>query len=230
MTLYQPTLGILYALPMEMHQRDRDNYLCKDDSGNGFDFTLGAGSGTATIPTKIANRKGYTFDGGDYMQRANPTYSQTAITVFATVRIDRARKGGNCYVASHRSAAVFSWTLDTTGTNLRWICGSTAAASQALKAINDSHYDRLISLTGVYDPLSGSHLYVDGQRQASATTPLPPNDPATVSEALLLGKLYSTTSDMLLGAMYEFRLYNRALSPLEVQSLHYAVKRKLADV
>lgn len=54
-------------LPMTMATHDPTNARVLDVSGKGNHFTLGAGDGGATTPSKMATH-GYTFDGADYFK------------------------------------------------------------------------------------------------------------------------------------------------------------------
>lgn len=55
-------------LPFSLATHDVSNKRSLDVSGNNAHATWGDGSTTTTFPTKLANSRGYSFDGGDYMR------------------------------------------------------------------------------------------------------------------------------------------------------------------
>ena len=56
-------------LPMGMSEHDPDNVRTLDISGNGRHATFGDGVTPSTFPTKDGRRHGYGFDGGDYFRQ-----------------------------------------------------------------------------------------------------------------------------------------------------------------
>lgn len=229
MTLYRPTHSLVCGLPMTMAEHDTTNNRTLDASGSGQHFTFGNGSTESTYPWKIPNRKGYKItDSTQRFYLTSPTYSTSALTVFCALFIDGSRYGSTGTVASHRDASNLGFHLDFGATTFRWFTGGSAAANRADFTHSKAYFDRLISLTGVYD--GATKLFIDGQYRAAAATPLAPANPATITEPAFIGRYYAGTLLLTTATIFSFRIYNRALSPLEIQSMHYEVRRKLHTV
>ncbi len=63
--LYEQRATII--LPMRLQDHDPTNLRTLDVSGHGYHATFGDGVPPTTYPTKISGKRGYSFDGGDYL-------------------------------------------------------------------------------------------------------------------------------------------------------------------
>ena len=58
-------------LPMRLQDHDSTNLRTLDVSSHGYHATFGDGLTPTTYPTKISGKRGYSFDGGDYLKISN---------------------------------------------------------------------------------------------------------------------------------------------------------------
>ncbi len=64
--LYEQRATVI--LPMRLEDHDPTNLRTLDRSGHGYNATFGDGVTSTTYPTKITGKRGYSFDGGDYLR------------------------------------------------------------------------------------------------------------------------------------------------------------------
>jgi len=98
------------------------------------------------------------------------------------------------------------------------LSASSSVSINTSSAYNDGNWHHVV---GVYDPSGNFKIYVDGSQQATSSTSL---SMGNSSNALILGKKYDTSSDFFNGSLDQIRIFNKAVSALEVGTLYAEVQ------
>jgi uncharacterized repeat protein (TIGR01451 family) len=188
-----------------------------DQSGNGYDATL-----SATAWTAGKFDFGLSFNGaGSYgLTPAIPLTSAFSISAWANPAVTTQTSFAAIAETDQRTGLYLG--VDTTGTQYKFIvndaagssgtCGSSLGCAQGGAVTSGWHL-----VSGTYDG-AAAILYVDGAMVVSDTA----NTPMSASLPLEIGRC-SVTSAAWNGALDDLRLYNRALTALEVSSLYTLV-------
>ncbi|MFG2001285.1 LamG domain-containing protein [Spirillospora sp. NPDC048911] len=195
------------------------------NEGTGSTAEDTAGDHDATLvdnPTWTTGRSGSAlqFNGSNQYADTNAAILDTTgnYTVSAWVKLDRL--GGFATAVSQDGATNSAFFLQYSGADNRFafsFAGLRALAPTAPET------DRWYHLTGVRDAADGSlTLYVDGQKTATAAACL--GDASTGHTVIGRAQYGGNQVDYWPGALDEIRLYDRALSPTEVETLYKSTK------
>ena len=223
-----------FYLPMRAEQHDPVNVRTLDASGNGKNGTLGDGSTATTYPTKLT-RRGYSFDGGDYiaMPNSDPIWSGTAGYTIAMVindapgSVDRTIFGEGY---STSTTPIFRLRSQATaGQNLVVQLRSDALVNLLNNVLSDSEpFDGGHHTIIWTDEAGDAHLYVDGMEDAT--------DFSYVSSGLTLDRttigawISNAVAEQMTGEVLFCSSYTRKLTPTQVWDLHLSIIGRLNDV
>lgn len=211
------------AWEMTMEGHDPTNFRCLDFSGNGRHLTLGNGAG-ANEPTKLTQKRGYRNDGGNPYLRIPGALAWTSNAI--TLEMIVIANSGNATreLFSFRDAAnTAAFTLLTTA-GVRFYSGGTANANSALMPYSNTK-NGVMHVVGRYNGTNTS-VWVDGRKGTDATTPLSPA--ASIAQGPVLFQAYSIGGVQLLpGDIYLCRIWDVALTDIQIQELHRRAKREL---
>ncbi len=210
-----------FILPMTADCHDATNVRTLDVSGKGNHFTFGDGSTASTFPTKLA-RRGYSFDGGDYMTRAPVQTSGNTITVCALIDMTSIASEQSI-VSQDRTdgAAPVTFLLHNYSGNFQFYSGNASASSAA----NFPNQKGLSFLVGQYDGTS-TKIWRNLVAGTNAATPI-----ALAYNALdvsSIGRRANGTvklaagNNVLFAAVFPF-----ALTPLQVADLHLKLQKNI---
>ncbi len=208
---------------------DASGTTARDTSGNGNDGTLvgNAGWGTGTIVG------GLSLNGGSGYVRVPSTVNlekvTTAVTVCAWVKFgtnlayavgDMQSVARKVISETDNTAPYTSYDLvaqDAGGGTFRPRIAVTRASDSARgSCLGNAHaYGSWYHLAGVFDGTT-LRIYVNGTEEANAAFS---GTLLQTTQALCIGR-YGTVADPVNGLIDDFRLYNRALSAVEVQTLY----------
>ena len=227
MGLYNWRSKLLGDWPMRHADHDPVNTLSvnRGRAGTALDAVFGAGAAT---PTKLTYRRGYDFDGADYMDCSVGGYQLTTgeLSVMATLQTPPA---GVYYIYSWENAGVtLVARLITTATEYRFYVGNTAAVNIATAtranyavAVGQQH-----TVIGVHDG-TDTLLYLNGELAATAATPLAP---AATADPMRIGWRPDGGSNEYVGEMYHVGMADFALSPHQVAQYHREMMKRLHQI
>ena len=200
-------------------------YLPGLDYGNWYtdtikDYSGQANHGTIYGATPVRLPSGLwclDFDGTDDRVRIAeaPSIEITGnIAVMCWVKIDATVTGNPVMIGKFDTVTpvVMSYYLNySSATGIaNFYSGGTAAGNNASIAVSTGTW---LHIVGIYD--GATKIFVNGELKATATTPLAPK--ASPGSNLFIGIREDLTDDFL-GLIGEVRIYNRALTPLEIQN------------
>jgi hypothetical protein len=197
-----------------------------DSSGNGNNGTANGGA-SFTTSSKLGSHAG-TFDGdGDYTTISNDQSlnfdSDESFSVTAWVKLDT--QESNAAILSKTPAYdddQVNYALDQSD-SLGWKFvvsdgSGTGGHSDSIYGSKNYVTDRWVHLVGTYNASADKmNLYVDGQFQSSTTVT---NGPTSNSANLYIGSYY--TGNYFDGQIDEVAIYDRALSPEEIEMMYGA--------
>ena len=94
------------------------------------------------------------------------------------------------------------------------LSASSSVSINTSSAYNDGNWHQVVA---IYDPSGNFKIYVDGSQQATSSSSL---SMGNGSNALILGKKNDTSLDFFNGSIDQVRIFNTALTPLEVEALY----------
>lgn len=217
-------------LPMRSADHDPTNLRTLDVSGNDRHATFGDGSTPTTYPTKLGDRHGYEFDGADYM-------TVTGTGVFNAAGVTIAIEFWPEFKASDDVA---EYLCDSTSPNRYFIIKYNNATSNILQVFLGQTVISNISLA-TYSPywfkgrknilvVSGTSgntsAWLNGvQILANDTTAWTAKDPANIviGAAWDYGRFFN-------GQINSFRVWQRALTPLQIADLTIRAGIQVNDI
>ena len=185
--------------------------IVQDLSGNGLHGTF------AGDPTWTAGSDGpaITFDGtGDSIPLTSSLIKTPTVTVVAKVKMDSFVGAiGAGIVASNNSQ--LAWRLTTTTTNDTIKFSINAYNTDIAFGTSNLSTGTYYSLAGLYDG-TNVKVYVDGV----SGTPVAAAGPITYGVDFEIGRQFTTDTYAFEGDIEFVYIFNRALSPTEIQSLY----------
>lgn len=210
-------------LPMTMAEHDATNLRTLDVSGNGNHATFGDGSTSTTYPTKLAER-GYSFDGGDYLELASANSLESADD--ETVLFVGGEMSSSAYIYATRDGATggFSLFIDS-NSKLATIKGDTlqSAANTTIGNglfsgcfVRNANTQVDYYLNGIFDGSDSSltGVYTNSTRQLIGAR----GDGAGGAALFITGKILGIVR------------FPFALSPLQVADLHHEMMKGVNHV
>jgi len=204
-------------LPMGIAQHDAVNGITYDVSGHNNHAQFGDGSTAGTFPTKISERRGYSFDGSDYLQVNNPVIDMNAdFSLSCVVKLDDLT--GYMGIMARRDAG-------DDGVYIFYVFGSNEFRVQynsvgVDSGVLDGMHGGYISVTVTFDVSGSMVLYVNGIEVDSAD--ISAEIVAVTSQIFFLGSLpiADVPSAFLIGDVLSANIYDSCLTPLQVADLH----------
>jgi hypothetical protein len=219
-------------LPMTAACHDATNLRTLDKSGNGLNFRFGNGVTSTTYPAKLSGQRGYSFDGGDYLEAlANQTNAITSGT-WAVLSFIKAAASQDIY--SHFSSgptvvrAVIMAVYGTAPPELRFYCGDTANPAYIANA-TAFRDDTVLFVAGTVSSVGNRRIYANGLygTDSSAGTNVP-GAPATFPRIGARGD--NSTFVQPPGKVFWYGHWEYALSELQLRDLEQRLRRQLNDV
>ena len=204
----------------------------QDSSGNSNDGTVSGGA--ASTEDRFGNLTGaYFFDGVDDSVQVNSNAALDSITNASTISAwVRPDSTSESYIVGRvRNNSLFDdpLFLGTKNTKLRSInCSNSPNACNELFDTQTFTVGQWYHIVNVFDGSSNSaRLYVDGIEKAVTTTSY--SSLATSLLGLGIGGAFGAPQQQFEGAIDDVRIYNRALSTLEVDELFELERPRLTD-
>jgi hypothetical protein len=201
-----------------------------DVSGNNLHGTFGNGVTLTTFPTKLNNRRGYYFDGGDYINVGNVVPLDFTVTGSVGIFFKATTNptdysfliGKQKWVTGREGYAIYSTiTSNNIVMDLRQVA---AGANNVTIAINiNTGPAHLAVLTWTGSNVIG---YVDGYKNTGAQTinAAPQNWPFRI------GADPEATAYKFTGNVYWAGAWDYALSELQLRDLEARLRRQLNDI
>jgi len=119
----------------------------------------------------------------------------------------------------------YGWGFGMGGNNLRaWFYGATSGYSTGTTIINDDVFHHL---TAVYDSSVPSiTLYVNGVDDNATIGAAPSTSTTSVSNSVIIGNGPAPFGGATIGTIGEVRIFNRVLTPQEIQRNYLTTKRR----
>jgi hypothetical protein len=212
-------------LSFKAAQHDPTNTRTLDISGNNNHATFGDGVTSTTFPTKL-QRRGYSFDGGDYNVITNDTtlaFGTDDFTVAALVKSSIVNNATHWIIDKGFGEANNRLILGLDSTNkLKIHVGAIEAAGSVIN--EDSYY----TVVGVRNG-DNVYLYVNGIEDASNTGASAKVITSTTD--LYIGARSATPASYWDGEMSVVYLLNgKGLTPLQVADLHINMLQEINHV
>lgn len=190
----------IQLLPMRIQDHDIANARTLDRSGNNNHAQLGNGSTTTTFPTKLSDRPGYYFDGGDHMVTTIlPVATQSIYCLFSRrVAVPATCTYFGCYNSvSGRYQALYDFT--TTGT-LKWYSGALVYTGPEMRG------QQMISACCRTTGGNKHWLLLDGVTEGKSTSATNLN----TTEAMYIGAMNNTgvAQNKITGNIYSYAVFN----------------------
>ncbi|MFQ6611132.1 MAG: LamG-like jellyroll fold domain-containing protein, partial [Fidelibacterota bacterium] len=188
-----------------------------DESGNGNDGTV---NGASLTNDRFGNaNSAYSFDGvDDYITIADsPELNTSTITISSWMKLDDIANNGRI-ISKDNGSSLRSWFLASYG-DYGWFhwgvfSGSNhiAVHSQTSRVPNQWHH-----LVSIYDG-NNSKIYLNGALEDEIELLSGINN--TGGEEIYIGR-YALNSNYIQGVLDDIKIYNRALSATEIDSLYH---------
>lgn len=211
-------------IPMNMANHDPTNTRSLDVSGNGYHMTWGTGA-VGTFPTKNTTTQGYDFDGGDFMVISSglgiTDYPVTMSIWFRTQGI-----GISCFIDladSSSSTRNMSLILDVNEQLQATVRNPTFNSAGGLQADKGNW----IHGVGVFHSTTSRELYVNGTLYASDTGSVTMYTP----DRFTIGRFGDLTpSGTITADMAKAKVWNLALTPMQIVDLYYKDLNNFSEV
>lgn len=182
-----------------------------EDAAGTHDATVVGGAAFVTGHTS----QGVQLDGGHLDTGAPLLDTSTDYTAAAWVKLDRA-DGGFQTVVSQDGPTNSDFFLQYSGADQRFAMSFVGVRALAPQMPNPGQWYHLV---GIRDTVKGElRLYVDGALAGTASACLPQAAP-TGNTVIGRGKFGGNPVDFLAGTVDQVHLYDRALTPAEIQQL-----------
>ncbi len=214
-TTYNYRNNTVVDLQLRSEDHDATNVQTLDVSGNGNDAAIGDGSTGTTFPTKLQKR-GYSFDGGDYLLgagAANLPLGSSARTVAVTV--DTKDFGA-------ADQGILGWGIDDA-------LGEFSTMVNSSSQMFVHRFGGSVTLSSSVVPTGGIHTlvyvfeddvltgFVDGINQGSvALASLDTGDDGSFT----VGARNSFLNNKMTGDMFQATIFDFGLTPLQVADYH----------
>jgi hypothetical protein len=219
-------------LPMTSATHDPTNVRTLDVSSNKLHFRFGNGVTSTTYPAKNSGQRGYSFDGGDYLEAlANQTNALASATWAILCRIPTSTAQD---IYSHWSAGPtvvrsLIWAVyGSTPPELRFYCGDIANPA----SIADATYLRnghVLFVAGVLTSAGVRRIYADGRYGTdNAAGVVAPGAPVTFPRIGARGD--GTSFIQPPGNVFWYGHWEYALTELQLRDLEARLRRQLNDV
>lgn len=215
----------LINLPMGIAQHDPTSVRTLDMSGKGNHGTFGDGSTSTTYPTKLVDKHGYYFDGGDSIKFNNyaSIYASTALTFCMTANLtDTTTKYIVGWLNGGGGGAGYGIAVNVTGTGKieAYTCG--AGWMSTVNIIRPGHI-----FTYVYTQNGTSwKCYLNGKLDNSGTS-LTSIIPDYGAKYLMRRQDVATYA---FGTMYDFKFYDFVISPIQAADYHLQMMKTINTV
>lgn len=210
-------------LPMTAACNDPTNVRTLDKSGNGLHFRFGNGVTSTTYPTKLSDRHGYSYDGGDYLQAlANQTNVITSATW--AVYFKRYSSVGLTTLYSHYDGVNPNrGLLYLDGMHVGFYCGSNVSNVFILNVATQGQPSLLV---GRVTSDGYRHIWFNGFRNSNNTGSVVPGTLIPTNPAIG----WSSVFGYLTGQVFWFGHWEYALTDLQLTDLEARLKRQFNDV
>jgi hypothetical protein len=219
-------------LPMTAACHDPGNVRTLDKSGNGLHFRFGNGVTSTTYPAKISGQRGYSFDGGDYLEAlANQTNVITSGTwaTFCSVKVATSQD-----LYSHFSSgptvmrALIMAVYGATPPDVRFYCGDIVNPAYITDATCLRNNTSLF-VAGVLTAAGLRRIYANGSYGVdSSAGVVAPGAPMTLP---CLGARAGGSSFLQPpGKIFWYGHWEYALTELQLRDLEARLRRQLNDV
>ena len=223
-------------LPMTAECHDATNLKTLDKSGKGYNATFGNGSTSATFPTKLQGR-GYSFDGGDYLNLGDVSALNLQDFSFAVLyKRGSTISTGQTILGCQLNVAAGYYTgwdcrmqIANTISFLKATDVNTRPASLTTATFTGQEY---LVIIGVKSGTSFK-LYVNNQLVTDATfTSATMNYTNSTTKSTLIGAEYSdsgsvTYANQLVGSEHQTMITPTILTPIQVYDLTLKMMKKI---
>ncbi|MEM7032744.1 MAG: LamG-like jellyroll fold domain-containing protein [Chloroflexota bacterium] len=197
-----------------------------EDSGTRYDSTTNGNDLAALdiVPAssgKVGQAADLVPGGAKHLETSGPLSLSDAVTVVGWVKAS-SFLDGRAFASQYEHSGGRAFRLITKDGHLRWLVSETGTSNASLEGTINLATDQWVQVAAVFD---GAHqtmaTYVDGQLDTTGTTGF--------------GTMYATSAKFMLGGndngsgsssgrfdgqMDEWRVYNRALSQIEIEQLY----------
>ena len=199
-----------------------------DASGNGNDGTINGNAALAS--DRFGTPDGAMFFSAEsdaYVDVGDPQEFQIsgAMTLAAWVFLNGANTNNGRIVAKQAGGGSRSWNLNIEAESGGVANPATFQISETgdtILGVVDTQplpTDQWVHMAGVYRPGEAIEVYVDGQLHASNTAGIPTRQFSANSMPVLIGSRSACGNCGWDGSIDDVRIYNRALSPAEIQQV-----------
>ena len=196
------------VLYLPLYQLDGASFISKDKHGH-----------LCTVTGALWTPRGRSFDGvDDKIVLPTPAILDITGNVTLEVWVTTDSISANMDVVSGYDGTDLRFHLMFQTVNILNFYSGAAAGGNLASAPYSAHLGNWTHAVGIYD--GDTKIYVNGEYVAKATTPLAP---VTITTAIQLGERADGTVDFA-GSIGEVRIYNRALTPPEIQHNYLATK------
>jgi hypothetical protein len=228
-TTYSYINDAVLDLPMDAARHDPVNVRTLDVSGNSNHATFGNGITTSTYPTKLQKR-GYDFDGGDYLVVDGAgIYNSTETSIAFAFSPDYDVSDDvtfRCFDSTSGSAYQVIKNNNAASNSLSIVLGGTLIANIP-EATYGSYWQKGTTNVLIISGTSGdTSAWLNGRlildKDSSAWTP---KDPASI----YIGSSFAP-SQFFDGRLLQFQVYNFILTPLQASDLNLKMMKQVNHV
>lgn len=197
-----------------------------DISGNENNGLLGDGTTASTFPTKL-QKKGYEFDGGDYISLNNGSEIEPTNTFsFAGVfKYDNPS-------ATHAIISKYNFT-ESKGFYLRVQANlldlSIEANTYRIKSSqlqSGTYYTFVVT----YDSVLGGQIFINGLDQSDSISGTPNEITPTTTDVMEIGSRTDIPTDKLVGELRDIKYFSSKLTPVQAADLHIKLMSNINKV
>jgi hypothetical protein len=207
-------------LPMTAECHDATGLKTLDVSGKGKNAVFGDGSTATKFPTKL-QRRGYSFDGGDYLQAANAgLVGASGLTIFAVLRNSPLGSQAVAGIEKVDSTTIAGLLYKPDTTSFRFYAGSSTAVNAANITAGLSAVNVVVGVTTG----SVTSIYCNGKLGTNAATPI-----ALAQDAAQLFTVGARGSagTPLIGDVLASGYFPFALTPLQIADLTLKLQKNI---
>jgi len=222
-------------LPMTAECHDATNNRTLDVSGNARHFSFGDGSTATTFPTKL-QRRGYSFDGGDYLKCL--TFQLSVLPKFTMVLLGKRNGIGSGIGAGEtRATPDVSFRVVNAHLGLNNNLFAAAWADGGSDSASNSDYLNAVGVEGLTYVYDGSlattnrlAMFLNGKQLALTHGGTPPATLSDINGIVNIGRVSRTAIgvwDYTTGNIYYFAVFPFALTPLQIADLHLKLMKNI---
>lgn len=221
-----------------------DNVTCKlhtpatkDRSGNGNNATLGDGTTTTTFPTKLTDIKGYSSDGGDYLDVGDKLNSISgSITVVYWIKSDSIGTNLQLSICNSNASPIandgFCYGIEDrlgrTNAFLGAVATDTTAPSRT-EAVDNVFFDnKWTHVICTYNPTDLMNVYINGQKRTTVTVQA---GTGNFVNSVIDANLFRATdgTNPLTGDLGGMLVFDFGLTPIQAYDLYQKERNKFND-